>query len=341
MSLLFCDSFDHYTNVGHKYENSNGGTISSSSVRTGSAGIRFTSGQNNVIKTLPSAYGTLIAGVAYRSFATSLDAGIIAFQDNTTYQISLVHDSATGRLVLIRGQVSPGSGTTLATSTNIVSTRGIWAYVELKVTFDDTTGSYEVRVNGDTWLSATNVDTKQSANTTANRVVLGRTGDNTSGTVDYDDFYVCDTAGSVNNTFLGDIGVAALFATGAGSSTQWTPSTGSNYQNVDETAPNDDTDYNSSSTVGQKDLIAMGNLGGTVTTVLGVQVLRRSRKDDVGTRQLKTKIKSNTTEANGATTSESSSYVYYRDIFETDPDTSAAWTPSGVNGMEAGYEVVA
>jgi len=34
------------------------------------------------------------------------------------------------------------------------------------------------------------------------------------------------------------------------------------------------------------------------------------------------------------------SYVYYRDIHETDPDTTAAWTPAGVNGARIGPEVV-
>ena len=33
-------------------------------------------------------------------------------------------------------------------------------------------------------------------------------------------------------------------------------------------------------------------------------------------------------------------YVYYRDIFENDPDTSAAWTSGGVNALQIGPEVV-
>ena len=33
-------------------------------------------------------------------------------------------------------------------------------------------------------------------------------------------------------------------------------------------------------------------------------------------------------------------YVYYRYIFEADPNTSTAWTSGGVNGMQIGPEVV-
>jgi hypothetical protein len=34
------------------------------------------------------------------------------------------------------------------------------------------------------------------------------------------------------------------------------------------------------------------------------------------------------------------SHRYFRDIHETDPDTAAAWTSGGVNGMQIGPEVV-
>ena len=34
------------------------------------------------------------------------------------------------------------------------------------------------------------------------------------------------------------------------------------------------------------------------------------------------------------------SYRYFRDIHETDPDTAAAWTSGGLNGMQIGPEVV-
>jgi len=134
--------------------------------------------------------------------------------------------------------------------------------------------------------------------------------------------------------------VPTLFPSGAGSSTQMTPSAGSNFQCVDETSPNGDTDYVSDSVVGHKDLYAMGNLPSTSGTIKGIQVLSYDRKDDAGTRQIKNKIKSGATEADGATVTLGTSYVYVRDIFEHDPDTGAPWTPSGVNAIEAGTEIV-
>jgi hypothetical protein len=44
--------------------------------------------------------------------------------------------------------------------------------------------------------------------------------------------------------------------------------------------------------------------------------------------------------ANGAPHTLTANYVYYRDIFETDPNTSAASTSGGVNALQIGPEVV-
>jgi hypothetical protein len=44
--------------------------------------------------------------------------------------------------------------------------------------------------------------------------------------------------------------------------------------------------------------------------------------------------------ANGAPHALTANYVYYRDIFETDSNTSAAWTSGGVNALQIGAEVV-
>src|SRR5262245_27001658 len=84
----------------------------------------------------------------------------------------------------------------------------------------------------------------------------------------------------------------------------------------------------------------MGNLGFTPDTVHAVQVTMVARKDDAEARQLRTKLKSGTTTADGATQGMATSYLPYGDLYETDPDTAMAWTPSGVNAMQVGIEVV-
>jgi hypothetical protein len=57
-------------------------------------------------------------------------------------------------------------------------------------------------------------------------------------------------------------------------------------------------------------------------------------------RQARTKLKSGTTTADGTTQGIATSYLPYGDLYETDPDTAMAWTPSGVNTVQVGIEVV-
>ena len=106
--------------------------------------------------------------------------------------------------------------------------------------------------------------------------------------MNFDDLYVCDSAGSTNNGFLGDCRIDTIYPSGAGNYTQFTPSTGSNYTCVDETAPNT-TDYVDGATVGDRDSYALGNLSALSSqTVYGVQVNAAILKDDAGSKSAAT-----------------------------------------------------
>ena len=121
----------------------------------------------------------------------------------------------------------------------------------------------------------------------------------------------------------------------------WTPSAGADhYAVVDEATINGDTDYVSAATPGALDLYEMSNLSFTPDTVHAVQVTMVARKDDAEARQVRTKLKSGTTTADGTTQAMATSYLPYGDLYETDPDTAMAWTPGGVNAMQVGIEVV-
>jgi hypothetical protein len=78
----------------------------------------------------------------------------------------------------------------------------------------------------------------------------------------------------------------------------------------------------------------------TPDTVHAVQVTMVARKDDAEARQVRTRLKSGTTTADGTTQGMATSYLPYGDLYETDPDTAMAWTPGGVNALQVGIEVV-
>ena len=103
---------------------------------------------------------------------------------------------------------------------------------------------------------------------------------------------------------------------------------------------NSDADYVASGTVGDLDLYETGDLPFVPDSVHAVQVTTCARKDDAATREVRSKVKSGATTANGASHALTASYIYYRDIVEADPNTSEAWTSGGVNAIQIGPEVV-
>jgi hypothetical protein len=341
MTLRFCDSFDHYVtaDVLEKWTSHPGGagTISAGNGRHGSACFRCTSNVSGGRKTL-DAQATWIIGVAVKvvGFAGGI-APLIALYDGGTMQCSVTLDPA-GTLAVMRGASTPVTNGSALKALRL----DVWHYLEWKVTIANSIGAStcQVRVDGVVMITvATGQDLQSTANASANMIQL--VGANS---IDFDDLYICDGQGSVNNDFLGDVRVDALLPNGEGSNSAWTCSTGTtHYSLVDEAAPNDDTDYLSSATATQRDSHAMAALPSMNSPVIkGVMLSASAKKDDAGARQIKNLVKSGaTTQAGSTAHSLASSYAYYSEVFETDPDTAAAWTESGLNAIEAGVECVA
>jgi len=164
--------------------------------------------------------------------------------------------------------------------------------------------------------------------------------------------YMCDTywgdlSGSApDNAFLGDIRVRddvpyTDAVGGGGFYQQWTPSTGTDHGAlVDETPPNDGTDYLGSSTIGQKDLFLYPTIPLGVT-VYGLQLLANAVKTSPGGRQLATLIRSAGSDDQGDAQSIAlTDYAYYDQMYALNPLTGLAWTPAEVNAMQGGIEIV-
>lgn len=338
--MLFVDSFDHYAtaDIVKKWTALTGTVTIGAFGRNGTNGIRC--GGGAVSKTLPATKVTLISGMAIKLPAGyPSDAPLIEFRDGATSQIGVYFNSSYQMKIKRNG----AGGTTLATGTTVLSA-GVYYYIELKAKIDNTTGTTEVHINGaaEAALTLTGQDTQQSANAYADNVSFGNTGFGGGLNNDQDDFYINDDAGSANNDFLGDIRVQYIAPDGAGGVTQWTPSAGSNYQNVDETAPDDDTTYNSDATIGDRDTYTLGALSPSTATIKGIQMITYARKDDAGTRTICPVIRISSTNYDQSNLPNlTTSYQYLPLVVEVSPATSVAFTLSEVNGMEAGVKTVA
>lgn len=340
MSAIFMDSVDHYAtaDILSKWDANAGFSVSASGGRCNTAGFAYDgSAGGGLKKNIPSA-ATYIIGFGLFVPAFTLDVVLASFMENTTRHVDIVL-LADGRIRARRA-----GSVTLGTSTSFL-TAGAYNYVEIKITISDTVGVVTVRVNGTStgWLALTSQDTQNGGTSAITNIILG--GELTVATplqspVRYDDIVILDTAGSVNNDFLGDCRVEAIFPNGAGNYAQWTPSTGSNFQNVDEAQPNGDTDYNSSSTANQIDTFAYSNLSVSSGTVKAVAPNMWARKDDAGSRSIAAVARLSAVDATGSTILIGNTFADYQGIFETKPG-GGAWSITDVNNSEFGYKLIA
>lgn len=351
MALLTWEGFDQFdgaTSAAVHLVAKGWATILINSLTTGRYGGRSVAQVTNAVPVgrwdFASAIATATVGVAFLQSATNAAArDLVTFCDSgNTAQFGLGINTS-NKLIVWRGTPS----TVVATSTTATITNSQWYYLEIQATIHNTTGAYEVRLNGAQVadLTATGVNTRNTSNNQTTGILIGAVNSSPTGFFYWDDVYITDTSGGSNTGFLGECRVQTIVPTGAGASAQFTASAGSNWQNVDEIGASgaaDNTDYNSSSTAGHVDSLAITSTSITGSpTIYGIALCMTARKDDVGTRTMRTRLKSSSAVSTGTTQTLLASYYTYRTAHLTDPNTSAAWTASGVNAMELGYELVA
>ena len=286
-------------------------------------------------RTLAGNPATVIVGFAYRTATLPTIGGIriVSLAEGATpnYHFELRFTNSLQLDAWCAG-AHYAYGQTLLTNT--------WYYLEAKVTINNS-GSFEVRVNGQTDISGS-TDTQTGSNAYADRLYLGGTaGATQAATVDYDDVYVCDNSGGVNDDFRGDSKVETLFPNGNGNYSQFTGSDGNstdNYLLVDEVTPNDDTDYVEDATNGDFDTYALTNLATTSGVVYGVQTNLLARKTDAGSRNLASVRRLSSTDDVSSDHSLLDTYSYWVDIRDTKPG-GGSWSISDVNSLEAGQKI--
>jgi hypothetical protein len=348
MTLLFCDSFDHYAQAdfNSKWTAASGTlgsntTINASNGRRSTSSLRISGGQGCVKGGLtPSA--SMVLGFAYKnSSLPASDTVLATFIDPSVSASAGAHItialSTTGNIKAFRGS---SAGTLLGTSSSALAINTYY-YIEIKILIHDSTGTVEVRVNGSNtgWLNLTGQDTRNAGNATISAIlILG------NATADFDDLYVLNTSGSINNDFLGDTRVDAILPSANGNSSGMTGSDGNstdNYLLVDEAAANGDTDYVGSATATTKDTYTFPNLSHTPLTISAVQINMWAKKDDAGARSICSVTRSNSADTDGTTLAIGTAYENHRQVVETDPNTAAAWDLTGFNAAEFGVKVAA
>jgi hypothetical protein len=263
-------------------------------------------------------------------------------RDSPTVQCSLGVDPV-GRPQFYRGTAV--SGTAIGSPGALVIGTG-WHRYEAKIKLDATVGTVELRVDGSgtALITASGLNTKITANAFMNIIRMGdadQQGLSGAAATLFSDVIIYTDAGAVPNAFLGDRKLLTSKPNGAGASTQFTPSTGSNFQCVDDIPPNDDTDYVSDNTATHKDFYDVENQTFTGNADFVGQIYR-ARKDDASVHTMRGNFSSSGNVANGGTNTLSSSYKFYgRDeVLVNDPNTSSPFDQTGFNALQIGPEVV-
>jgi hypothetical protein len=226
-----------------------------------------------------------------------------------------------------------------------------WTYWEFKIQArTGTNGSVQIRAT-DTYHGGTTTFFTLSGVNTANAGVDGadtvrfkfQYGNNGS----FDDIYINDDQGSLNNDYLsGDVVVFGASPNGDGARTQWTPSTpGPHFSLVNDPAgsPSDTTKVTSQAT-GQDELYDYQNLAlvRDVLTIYGLMLGTVGGMDTSGTRTIKPLVRSGGTDNFGTPWSWSDTLQHHEpSIYEQNPIGPAAWTKTSIDAAQFGFDLFA
>lgn len=233
MTTLFMESFDQYgtgssgrarmlDGVWAEIEDNGSPNVPSFGARTGNVAYRLGSGfgESNSRLVFPAAETEFIMGFGfYLERLPITDEEVqLNFRDagNTTLLVLIFRPD--GSIVL---STDDSVANAVASSQGPVLVAGTWQHLEMKLAINASTGSFELRYNGDTSpkIDASNINT---GSTDVSQISF--VNDGISGTDIFwiDDLVIRDTAGSVNNGFNGDTQVATLVPD-SDETVNWTP----------------------------------------------------------------------------------------------------------------------
>ncbi|MEA3242330.1 MAG: hypothetical protein U9Q19_02680 [Pseudomonadota bacterium] len=316
--------------------------------RDGKKALELTNSASNysIYTELRKAVRTLVVGFAVRwdTLPDTADEGPLyvkaGLRGVDSAQLSLTLNPS-GKLELYRGDV--GTGTKLGTGTKAFQAQ-TWYYIECRIYIDNTSGSYEVRVDETLDLSGTSVDTQNHATDNTARTIFLHSGKAATASGGdkalFDDVYMRghptdDVAGG----FLGNIIIDAVMPNANGTYRQWTLSTGTDeYALIDE-QPASDADYLYSSTSGARVTLGMEDLTGT-DAVVSVMAYHHTSGKVGGMRELKPFCRNGGNHADDGTQLCREEAYLWGAHFPYDPATNLAWSISGINAAEFGIEAV-
>lgn len=335
MTLIFSDAMDSHgvtANLDRTYDEvtsgitylSSGGRFGGGAIKVGGAAAGFTKTFSSIVD-------------LYVSFALNIDlfnGGGPAIKYSHIGGTTVVNPDGEGNLVLQSGATSVASFPISA---------GAWHWVSMHFRVHATLGKWTVSVDGIQQVDFSGDTIGTGSADTINGVLFGvGEGPNPDPFYTWDDIIITDGIGGAPfNGLLADRRIETLRPDGAGTATNFAPfpADAVNWDKVDEATPDDDTTYVEDSVSAQRDTYTHTNMTLTPASIDGLVVKTLVKNPDGGSNDLKHVIDSNGSVSVGSAIGTTSDYLVKQTLFETDPDTAAAWTKTGVDAVEAGFEV--
>lgn len=295
MAVQFVDSFDHYqtADLSKKYNDAGGDGADSAVItgvryRTGCQSLRLHS-NGYVSKILPTSVEEMVMGFWWYPNYLGTDLNSIGWANRLVVWSSRIEDfyvglNQNGTLSAYRTHM--WGPALMGTSVGGVTFQN-GQYIEIKYKHSNTDGYVIVRRNGNVILNLSGIDSIGSNQTGGGDPLIASVAlwnVPVNHYAYFDDLYLADLTGGVNDDFLGDVNVVCLHPTGNGAESQWTGSDADqvdNYALVDEDLL-DTADYIESDAPGKTDTYPFQQI--LTGTPLAVQLNVAVNKTDVGNR---------------------------------------------------------
>lgn len=349
MALELIDSFDHYNvqaDMLTKYP-SPGNVNLLGGFTTGRRGGQAIS-MGHVTGSIVQHYSSAGSDTVVAQFAMSAAGGganadgrFFEIGDLTVIHVAICCDNI-GTIKAQRG----GSGGTVIGSSSAAAYSFVagFQYIEVKIVIHDTAGVVIVRIDGNTVLNLSGVDTRNGGTATW---TYARLYSGPNAPVLFDDYILMNgntgPGATPFNAFLGDMRIDAHYPNGAGNSAMSTTTgSSSRWLNVDDkitdgTCPNS-SDYNTVTAVNDKDTLALEDLKNAGATPLAIQVTEYVKKSDTGVCKVRPVVRQGTTDYDGTERSPGTTFGYaVREVYPQAPD-GTDWTEAAFNGLEVGYK---
>jgi hypothetical protein len=283
-------------------------------------------GSGSATKILPEA-AEYYASFRYQNNDFSASTNICTFYTSGSVLMGALRFNTTSR------KLEACKGSTLIGTGNIQMVSGRVYHIQVRYKpGEPPEGIFQVKLDGVLEIDLSGVDTTDAAGNIG--IFQVNSGWNTP--TYFDDFVIDNANWPGNSKILG------MLISGAGNSTQWDPSTGSNYQCVDE-VPAVETDFVSTNVTDEVDTYATTDWATAINSIKSVQLTVRTAFDGAPTpKKLRTVLRCSGADyphANSITVP--GAFVRFDQLWELNPADSAAFEDADLDVLEIGVKAVA